>query len=195
MNMIYRRDICLGMIFKTCEVRMAHRRDNPPSDVFMAAAPPSFPAFHCICVAHLFTSMPGWRAALAAEWNDNEDSRPLFLPVYAVTLTLICSTPGSPQPSLWIYSNAPVATFRHSRTLTQSVYMNPLLLRRNQIIGVCWQGNCHPECHTHADTLHTFMCFHLYRPPPQFFHSLSSSSFAPSPAIQVICNVNICNVM
>lgn len=86
MNTVLCRDICLGMLFKTCEVRTVRRRDNPPSDALIVTAPSFLRLALHLCVAHLFTTLPGWRAASAAEWNDNV---PSLYPIYALTLTLI----------------------------------------------------------------------------------------------------------
>lgn len=42
--MMHGSNICLGMLFKTREVTNVRRRDNPPTDALIVAAPPSLPA-------------------------------------------------------------------------------------------------------------------------------------------------------
>lgn len=105
-NMMHSSDICLGMLFKTCKVRTVRRRDNPASDALTVAAPSFLHVPLHLCVAHLFTSLPGRRAAAAAEWNDNEDGlrvaslSPRYTHSHSYTYSLpLLTTIPSPPPT------------------------------------------------------------------------------------------------
>lgn len=63
--MMHGSNICLGMLFKTREVTNVRRRDNPPTDALIVAAPLPFPHLPLhLCVAHLFTSLPGLKSRI-----------------------------------------------------------------------------------------------------------------------------------
>lgn len=111
-NMMHSSDICLGMLFKTCKVRTVRRRDNPASDALTVAAPSFLHVPLHLCVAHLFTSLPGRRAAAAAEWNDNEDGlrvaslspRYTHSHSYTYSLPLLTTIPSPPPPTTTTFS-------------------------------------------------------------------------------------------